>query len=169
MPEIYDHLTIGFNSTIRRLEALARSQKPSILPQPTETPPPEHVNANLSVVFVCRQSLPDIMTSSIPILIATSAPKPTRAKLVELSSQAEAKVAQALQQPRVGVLGLEVQTSEADTLLRYVTENVDAVDIPWLDQDSTPAYLPVNINTIETTSKTKPRAPNLKRKKSDAG
>lgn len=109
------------------------------------------------------------MTSSLPLLTATSAPKATRAKLVELPPQAEAKLAQALQQPRVGVLGLEEGAPGADTLIRFVLENIDSVEISWLDKSSYPAYFPVKIQTVETARKSKAVAQNRKRKHPSSG
>ncbi|EXJ89269.1 hypothetical protein A1O3_02335 [Capronia epimyces CBS 606.96] len=168
MPELYNHLTIGFNSTVRRLESLAHTRKPANIALTTSNPPgkPE---INLSVVFVCRQNLPDIMISSLPLLMATSAPKSNRSKLVELTSQAEAKIALALQQPRVGVLGCEEGAPGAETLLRFVSEMVDAVDVSWLEQPGNPVYYPAKVKTTEVEAKDKATARKLKRKNSEEG
>jgi len=165
MPEVYDRLTIGFNSTVRRLESLARSRKPQILSESPGSGEQECSFANLAVVFVCRKNLPDIMTSSLPLLVATSAPKATRAKLVNISTQAQEKMAEALQQPRVGVLGVEEGTAVAETLLRFVQENISALDVPWLDQAPAPTYHPVKINTVAYVPKVKSPAHNRKRKR----
>jgi len=167
MPEIYDHLTIGFNSTVRRLETLSSSRRPPLLAQPTD---PHLVESgqhlNLSILFVCRQSLPDIITSSLPLLLATSTSLSCRAKLVDLSPQAEAKLAHTLQQPRVGVLGLQENTPQADILMNFVHQNIAPVEVPWLDQAG-PCYLPVNIKAIEAHSETKVTSQNRKRKQSE--
>ncbi|OAG40312.1 hypothetical protein AYO21_05403 [Fonsecaea monophora] len=165
MPDVYDHLTLGFNTTVRRLESLAHQRKPKVLSQHTnDDSSPGHTFANLSVVFVCRRNLPDIMTSSIPLLLASSAPATTRARLVEWSSQAEEQVARALHQPRVGVLGIGEGAPGAETLLRFVQDNVDAVDVPWLDHTPKPTYHSVNIQTVESVSKPKATLQNRKRK-----
>jgi len=165
MPAIYDHLTIGYNSTGRTLEALARSrQPPNMLDNPDSERPGDPVT-KLSAVFVCRNSLPDIMTSSMPMLLATSAPKATRARLVDISLQSEAKLAQALNQPRVGMLGLQEDAPGSDALLRFVTENLDPVEVPWLEQACSSAYFPANIKTIETTRKPRSKTPSLKGRK----
>lgn len=169
MPDIYDHITVGFNSTVRRLEALAIGQKPPLLPPANNQNQPEGPHAPLSVVFVCRRSLPEMITSSLPFLITTSAPKYRRARLVGISLEAEARIAQALQQPRVGVLGVEEGAPGADTLLRIITETIDAVEVPWLEPGSIPSFLPVSIKTVEIGTKTKTRAQDLKRKRVDKG
>lgn len=165
MPDIYDHLTIGFNSTVRRLEELARSQKPQIL---ADNNPQDEVPTNLSVVFVCRETLPNIMTSSLPLLMATLAPTPTQARLVEMSAQAEEKISQALCQPRVGVFGIEEGATGTASLLHFVKDNVEAVDVPWLDQESIrPIYYPVKIQTTVSSNKVKHPVRGQKRKKPD--
>ncbi|EHY57799.1 RNase P and RNase MRP subunit [Exophiala dermatitidis] len=147
IPELYEHLTIGFNSTVRRLEGLARGQKPEVFPAVTTLPPPPDQISNLSLVLVCRRNLPDIMTSSLPLLVATSAPLANRARLIEVSPQAESKVAQALQQPRVGVLGVEAGAPGTETLSRFVTDTIPTVEVPWLDRPHNPTYFPVKVKT----------------------
>jgi hypothetical protein len=164
MPDVYDHLTIGFNSTVRRLESLARNRKPQILVENTDREQPEP-GVNLSMVFVCRKTLPEIMTSTLPLLIATSASNPTRASLVEISAEAEEKIAQALYQPRIGVLGIDVEAVGAETLLQFVQNTITTVDVPWLDQTPPPVYHPVKVKTVVTAAKTKPAAQGRKRKR----
>jgi len=168
MPEVYDHITIGFNTTIRRLESLAVRQKPPTLPQTIDEAPADKPPVELSVMFVCRESLPDIISSSLPLLIATSAPKTRRAKLVDISPQAEARIACALRQPRVGVLGVEEGAPDADALLQFVNETIAEVEVPWLEQGLSPAYYPVNIERVEIGSK-KSTARTPKRKRSAEG
>jgi len=165
MPAIYDHLTIGYNSTGRTLEALARRRQPPNILDNSDTERLWDPATKLCAVFVCRKSLPDIMTSSLPMLLATSAPKATRARLVDISPQSEAKLAQALNQPRVGVLGLREDAPGSDALLRFVTENLDPVGVPWLEQACSSAYFPASIKTIETTRKPRSKTPSLKGRK----
>ncbi|OCT53190.1 Ribonucleases P/MRP protein subunit [Cladophialophora carrionii] len=164
MPDVYDHLTVGFNSTVRRLESLARSQKPRILVDDADVEQPEP-GVNLSVVLVCRENLPHIMTSTLPLLIATSASKPTRAKLVNISAEAEEQIAQALYQRRIGVLGIDVEAVGAEALLHFIQNTIATIDVPWLDQISPPVYHPVKVNTVVTAAKSKPAATGRKRKR----
>lgn len=165
MPEIYNNLTIGFNTTIRRLEALSQVRKPSSLSEPTIAHQPPPAPSNLLAVLVCRRSFPEVVTSSLPLLIATAAPKSSRSRLIEISPQSEAKIAQALRQPRVGVLGVENDAAGAATLARFVVENIEAVDIRWLEPLSTPAYLPVKIHSVAATPKQKSSGDTRKRKR----
>ena len=108
------------------------------------------------------------MTSSLPLLIATSAPKAARARLVDVSVEAEVKIAQALNQPRVGVLGIEQETVGADAFLRFLQENIAPVNVSWLDQQSSPTYHPVKIDTVTTAAKAKGSARGRKMKIPDA-
>jgi ribonuclease P/MRP protein subunit POP3 len=167
MPEIYDNLTIGFNTTTRRLEALSQAQKPSSLSEPQIPHQSEPAPANLLAVLVCRRSFPEIMTSSLPLLIATAAAsaKSSRTRLIEISPHSEAEIAQALSQPRVGVLGIENDAPGASTLARFVLENIDTVDIPWLEPQSIPVYLPLKIQSTVSAPKTKSSVDARKRKR----
>ena len=126
-------------------------------------------NADISVVFVCRKNLPDIMTSSLPLLIATSALPATRAKLIDVSTQAEEQIARALDQPRVGVLGMDAHVPGAETMLRFLQDNIASVDVPWLDQAPAPSYHSVKINTVLSTSKLKTTAQSRERKSPKSG
>jgi len=167
MPEIYNNLTIGFNTTIRRLEALSQARKPSTLLEPKIAPHPDPLPRNLLAVLVCRRSFPEVMTSSLPLLIATSAPKPSRSKLIQITPQSESKIAQALGQPRVGILGIENNAAGAATLARFVVENIEAVDIPWVEPLEAPEYLPVKIHSATTVLKEKSSGGARKRKRGE--
>ncbi|KEF63509.1 uncharacterized protein A1O9_01487 [Exophiala aquamarina CBS 119918] len=167
MPEIYNNLTIGFNTTIRRLEALSQVRKPSSLSEPKTAHQSDPAPTNLVAVLVCRRSLPQVMTSSIPLLIAAAAPKSSRSRLIEISTQSESKLAQALGQPRVGVLGVENDAAGATALARFVVDNIGSVDIPWLEPLSSPIYLPVKIHSATTAPKEKSSGDARKRKKSE--
>ncbi|KAL6245677.1 RNase P and RNase MRP subunit [Rhinocladiella similis] len=167
MPEIYGHLTIGFNSTIRRLEALASRRLPSSLLPKSDLERPQNLPATLSAVFVCRGNLPDITTSSLSLQVATSAPRSARARLIPVSPQTEAKIARALNQPRVGLLGVQEDAPDADALLHWVSDNVDLVEIPWLEEVSSSTYLPVTVKTSEIATSPKPKT--RKRKGSEMG
>lgn len=169
MPEVYDHLTVGFNSTVRRLESVARSRKPLVLSAGPVADRQDIHEANLAVVFVCRETLPDIMASSLPLLMATSAPVSSRAHLIELSAESEVKVAQALHHPRVGVLGIESETAGAEPLLRYIQDSVPVVDVSWLDQSTSPIYHPVNVHTAVSVANKKSDAQSRKRKSPGGG
>ncbi|KIW45680.1 uncharacterized protein PV06_04051 [Exophiala oligosperma] len=169
MPDVFGHLTIGFNSTIRRLEALAsHRQPPSPLPKSdvkrSRDPP-----AALSAVFVCRENLPDMLTSSLSLQVTTSAPRSTRARLIPVSPQSGAKIARALHQPRVGLLGVEKDAPGSKALLNWVSDNVELVEIPWLEKVSSSTYFPVSVKTHEITTDPKSKARKRKGTEMDVG
>jgi hypothetical protein len=172
MPEVYDRLTIGFNSTVRGLETLARQRRKRSLSgvkahHADESPEPAR---NLSLVFVCRQNLPDIMTSSLPLLAVTSAPASSRVRLVEISPDAETQIARALNQPRVGVIGIDSETAGAESLVHLVQEVVPTMALDWLEPTTPPMYHSVKVHTsINISSKPDSSAPNRKRKRAEGG
>jgi hypothetical protein len=170
MPEIFDCLTIGFNSTVRRLEALSqKSIPPNRRTSTEEDQPMKQEPANLAIVFVCRENLPDIMTTSLPLLITTSSSKPSRARLVNISRQTEARIAEALGQVRVGVLGLQEDDQRTGALTTFVRDNVDRIEVPWLEPAHDANYLPVTIKSSETGTKSKPAAEPRKKKRRKSG
>ena len=153
--QISDHLTIGFNSTVRSLEAMSKRSKPTALKDTSDVPQIADVDgSNLAVVFVCRSVLPDPITASIPLLIATASlaqPQLAPIRLVQLSAKVESKLAEALHQPRVGFVGLRRDMPAADVLMALVQSAVDPVRVPWLDSLRDPQYLPVQIESMEAS------------------
>ena len=154
-PRISDHLTIGFNSTVRSLEAMSRRSQPTALKDTSDDTQVADIDgSNLAVVFVCRSVLPDPITASIPLLIATASlaqPQSSPIRLVQLSAKVESKLAEALHQPRVGFVGLRRDTPGADVLMALVHDTVNPVRVPWLDGLENPHYLPVQIESTETS------------------
>lgn len=150
--QIQDYLTVGFNSTTRKLQSLSAARTPTGLYKAPSNGETVRSAGQVAAVFVCRDSLPEIMTSSLPILISTAAPRETRARLIEISPQAEAKVAHALGLPRVGMLGLEPGAPGTEALLGLVLEKTQVVDVPWLDLTSLPSYVAVQVERMESTT-----------------
>jgi hypothetical protein len=155
MPAIFDHLTIGFNSTVRSLEAMSKQSRPAALKNAEQDiQQPAIGSSNLAAVFVCRATLPDPVTVSIPLLVATaslSPPEQPPIRLVQLPAIIETQLAKALHQPRVGFVGLRSDMPSADVLLALVRAAVSPVHVPWLDCSETPQYLPVQIESTETS------------------
>lgn len=150
--QIQDYLTVGFNSTTRKLQSLSAARRPTGLHKASSNGETVRSAGQVAAVFVCRDSLPEIMTASLPILISTAAPRETRARLIEISPQAEAKVAHALGLPRVGMLGLEPGAPGTEALLRLVQEKTQVVDVPWLDLTSPPSYVAVQLEEMKSTT-----------------
>jgi ribonuclease P/MRP protein subunit POP3 len=145
LPDIFSYITLGFNTTVRHLESLAAISRPPLLGEATLEQPKI---APLSAVFVCRTGLPAILTSSLPLLAATASlafPHESPIRLVPLGKAAGDKLAQTLHQPRVGFIGLLSHTSAAENLIGLVRTRVQPVDIPWLKETNSGAYLPVKV------------------------
>jgi ribonuclease P/MRP protein subunit POP3 len=154
LPDIFSYITLGFNTTVRHLESLAAISRPPLLGEATLEQPkyaaaqPVEQIAPLSAVFVCRTGLPAILTSSLPLLAATASlafPHESPIRLVPLGKAAGDKLAQTLHQPRVGFIGLLSHTSAAENLIGLVRTRVQPVDIPWLKETNSGAYLPVKV------------------------
>lgn len=88
-------------------------------------------------------------------MVVTAAAPPDRGRLIDISPQSEGKIANALRQPRLGVLGIEMDAPGVDKLAHFVLEHIDQVNVPWLEQRSIPAYLPVKIDSKPILPKTK--------------
>jgi ribonuclease P/MRP protein subunit POP3 len=107
IPDFYDHLTVGLNTTVRRLESRISTGSPQTSAEP------------LFVVLVCRSILPDILTTNLPLLV-DSAPTERRARLIEISSKAEKELAQALYQPRLAVLGVDNNAPGTEAVQQFL-------------------------------------------------
>jgi hypothetical protein len=109
--DLYDHLTIGLNTTVRRLESQASSTPPQTSAEP------------LFMVLVCRENLPDVLTMNLPLLLAASASANGRARLIEISSKTEKELAEALFQPRLSVLGIDRSGPGTDALQGFLKDS----------------------------------------------
>lgn len=157
-PEIFSHITLGFNSTVRHLESLSEFSKPLSLVE-TSLEASRDVSAGsvdqlspLSAVFVCLTGLPPILTSSLPLLAATASLASIEEPpilLVPLGKVAGEKLAQAVHQPRVGFVGLLSDTSTAENLMDLVRTHVQPVGVPWLKEADSGTYLPAKIRQTE--------------------
>ena len=62
-------------------------------------------------------------------------------------------LAKALDQPRVGFVGLSTSANEggAKALIDLVRAKVAAVDVPWISESKSGEYLPVKIQSTKVT------------------
>jgi ribonuclease P/MRP protein subunit POP3 len=158
MPDIFSHIALGFNTTIRHLESLSATSRPQSLRGPSLEGSKEAATksveplAPLSAVFVCLTGLPPILTSSLPLLTATASlafPEEPPILLVPLRKIAGDKMAQALHQPKVGFVALQSDIPTAGNLIDLVRNRVQLVDVPWLKEASSGTYLPVKVRQTE--------------------
>lgn len=148
VPALVHYVTIGFNSTIQSLQRLA-STNSNVLQmscKEEELNPPKKVAA----VFVCTSTLPALLTSSIPTLVAAASarhPSHPPIRLISLPREAEKRLAGALFQPRVGFVGLLQDAPGGKALIDMVMDKTTAVDVPWARADAQAKYRPVSIMT----------------------
>lgn len=145
---------MGLNSTVRILEALVGglgSSKSASGQSEASQKGPKDPDCP-AVVFVCRSSLPEPVCQSLPVLVATASYRRQKAepiRLVELSAKAEAVLSAALGLPRVSTFLVHHDAPGAGPLLRLIQEHIEPVEVPWLKEAPSTAYLPVKVNALE--------------------
>ena len=152
VPAISSALTVGFNSTQRRLETAVRTSVKDRLTADdrlngsnTELRPSSRV---LAAVFVDRSCQHSMLHSHLPLLVAAASASRTPVcfiRLVALPNGAEAKLSGALRIPRVGMIGVEHDAPGAGPLLSFVEEHVPKLDIPWLTNPQN-GFLPTEVD-----------------------
>ena len=162
-PEIFSSVTIGFNTTVRYLEALSTANK-QLAVEKSANDDIEGFTATFPIpfaaVFVCRESLPALLTSSMPSSVAAASlahPDEPATRLVPLGQASEQRLAKALHQPKVGFIGVKQGCPGLIGLMALVQEKVAAIDVPWLRQARAGAYLPLNV--LETEVSIGPKRP----------
>ncbi|KAK2743068.1 hypothetical protein FQN57_005024 [Myotisia sp. PD_48] len=137
-PEILSHLTIGFNSTMRRLEMVCQasaSAKPITSEDPSTTANDpcgdqgpealeEKSQAKLAVVFVCRSTVPAPLVESMSFAVQNISrleKHDNHVQLIYLSKNAEERLSTAANLPKLGVIGVE-DCSLAQVLVDYVRD-----------------------------------------------
>lgn len=162
-PDMLKYLTIGFNSTTRYLESLARTAYPEVTQDqdPTtskaetaEPTPSSPANPKpMIAIFVPRLDQPPILYSHLPLLIktaslaSTSSPPP---RLISLPKGAEERLSAALSIPRAGLIGLIEGAPNINHFIEFIRQQVPEVEVPWLHEAVAGSYMPVNIKAIET-------------------
>ena len=159
------HLTIGFNTTMRYLETLARLSAPdSLSPQLSGSilskPRP------LAAVFVANYHQLSILYSHLPLLIKTASlasPSSSAIRLIKLPQKSEERLGAALAIPRIGLIGVLENAPNAETLIEMVRQRVPEIEIPWLAKAASGFYFSTNIDSIQTTVPTKMKSGGQKR------
>ena len=157
-PEILSSVTIGLNTTVRYLEALSTAPKYLTVQESAKNDTEGSTVASialpvpLAVVFVCRASLPALLTSSMPLSAAAASlahPQEPATRLIAIGQASEQRLAKTLHQPKVGFIGVKQGCPALTALLALVQEKVAAIDVPWLRQAGAGAYLPLNVLETE--------------------
>ncbi|MCJ1245999.1 hypothetical protein MMC30_003203 [Trapelia coarctata] len=157
-PEITAFLSIGFNSTERRLEAAVQRPIPIGISNQVAS---EACEANLKplvAVFIDRSDQAPILYSHLPQLLATasmSVPSEPAILLVTLPKGSTARLSIALHIPRVSVVGLERDAPNTRPLVEFIREHVAPIEIPWLKNIQEGWYMPVVIESVTRDSPSK--------------
>ena len=159
--EMQNHLTIGFNTTTRYLENLAKKSNPNktealspMMAIGTSTRAPlDHTNMKpLAAVFVARSSQPPALYSHLPLLAKTAslaAPSSPSIRIISLPEGAEDRLKTILGIRRLGVVGLIDGAPSASPLLELIRHSVPEVEVPWLQEAVEGAYLAVKLKAIQ--------------------
>lgn len=150
-PEILRYLTVGLNTTSRHLESEAALSKPGALVCVDKEKEAEKTSRErLAVVFLPKLRN-NLVYSHLPLLCYTSSAtqkdKVQRTRLVLLDSSCERIIATAMGLPRAGVIGLFDDAPGALSLLEYVRENVDPIEVPWLEKALSGQWMGMNVET----------------------
>lgn len=129
VPDVHDKITIGFNSTVARLEKQAQPNRDRVYGTTSEP-----VEAYVKYVFVAKSDMSSsLLTSSFPILAYTASRSlEDRVKLVELPEGAMQRLSSALNTKNVGVLSLQRTWEEGKPLFDIIDKHVPDVNVPWL-------------------------------------
>ncbi|ODQ78458.1 hypothetical protein BABINDRAFT_18548, partial [Babjeviella inositovora NRRL Y-12698] len=123
-PLTFQHATIGFNSTVKALELQA----------PVGKGRSKVVYPALSVVFVCKPEIsPSLITQHFPVLSYVASSPERKVKLIQLPRGSMEKLSEATGQPHTGIVGITKEMPGASTLLAIINENVEDVEVPWLE------------------------------------
>lgn len=150
-PEIAASLSIGFNSTERRLEAAAQRAAPIAISNQGSSDARQTDLKPLVAVFIDRSGCSPILYSHLPRLLAAASmasPSEPTIQLVTLPKGSTARLSIALHIPRVSILGLEQDAPHTRPLVQFLREHVPPIETPWLRIIQEGWYLPVAIKSI---------------------
>lgn len=149
-PEIVAHLSIGFNSTERRLEAAAQRATPMAISNQSASDACQADLKPLVAVFVDRSVCSPMLYSHLPQLLTVASmasPSDPTIRLVTLPEGSTTRLSIALHIPRVSILGLGRDAPNTRPLVQFIREHVPPIEIPWLKNIQEGLYLPVAINS----------------------
>lgn len=161
VPEVASKITIGFNSTVKKLEEQAKPNRARLLGK--NTAPKKTSKCDLiepgyvKYVFVARNDISTpLLTSCFPLLtFSASRSGLDRVKLVELPRGATHKLLNVLRTENVSIISLEENWTEGKLLFDVVNSSIRDTEVPWLaglfDDTSAPQYEKPNIKFVKTT------------------
>ena len=155
-PEIQKYVTIGFNSTTRYLERLARVSDPRCLGEGHSAPIVELDHPRpMAAILVPRLDQPPIMHAHLPLLVkavSLASPESPSPCLVTLPKGAEERLKCAVGLPHIGLVGLIEGAPDARSAIELMRQSVPDVEVHWLGEARIGRYKPVNIEAFSTTA-----------------
>jgi ribonuclease P/MRP protein subunit POP3 len=150
-PEILRYLTVGLNTTSRRLETEAALSNPgALITVDKENKAEQTPWKRLAVVFLPKPK-DNLVYAHLPLLCYTCSvnrkDKAQQTRLVLLDPSCERTIATAMGLPRAGVIGVFEDAPGAAPLLEYVRENVNPVEVPWLEKALSGQWMGINVET----------------------
>ncbi|KAH3673553.1 hypothetical protein WICMUC_003660 [Wickerhamomyces mucosus] len=137
-PEVLKYLTLGFNSTVQKLENQVKLQ---IQGQQ------EHTTEFTKYLFICQKDIkPQLILSQFPTLVYMSSSESFKVKLISLPKGSLDQIEQLIGSKTsiIGMSSNEIISKDFKELL----ENVPDVDIPWLKNVE---FKNTRVKLLETT------------------
>lgn len=135
--ELENKITIGFNSTVRKLEEQAAPNREKILKSnEIQTKKEDTTNKHyVKYVFVAKSDITTpLLTSCFPLLtFSASKSLEDRVKLVELPRGAQEKLLKVLNVENVNILSFSSDWVEGAPLFKLIDANIVDVRVPWLE------------------------------------
>ena len=161
---MHEHLTVGFNTTTKHLELLARkSSRSTNEVDDSGAVAAVKTSANLkplAAIFVPRFSQPSVLYSHLPLLTKAASlavPSSPSTRIIPLPEGAADRLKTALNISRVGVVGLIDGAPNALSLIELIRQQVPELEVPWLQEAVKGTYLAVKINAIQTDAPLNPK------------
>lgn len=147
-PIVADKITMGFNSTVKKLELQAAPNRDKVMGKrkknskeegvkrvktgPEETS--ETASSYVKYVFIAKSDIyPTILTECFPLLtFSASRSLKDRVKLVELPKGAMSRLSTCLNTENTGIISLEEDWAEGRALYDLIDKYVVDVEVPWL-------------------------------------
>lgn len=126
-PEILNNITLGFNSTVQRLEKQAHTRIAQSPPSSSSSSSP------LSYIFVCKADIqPQLLTSQFPVLCYTASTHQKKVKLIQLPKGSIDRIEKVLGK-KTGIIGLTRSSTYPDSFTKLIENHVKDVEVPWLE------------------------------------
>lgn len=148
-PEIFNQVTIGFNSTVSKLENQAQARFYN------KSKGKNDENFIIQYLFVAKRDInPSILTNFFPTLAFTASSSTKRIKLVQLPKGTMDRLSKCTNLSNVGVVGMTGNFKDATSLYEIVDSNVKDVEMPWLSsllQQPQP-FIEAKVKHIQTSA-----------------